>query len=453
VSILALMVLSYVLGAAVLHFNLPTSDYLQKAFIGARAWRERRAFSGSAPVSVSASPGVRVDEAEKTYDGFTLYTTTQGARATLIDMRGNVVHQWELPFGRAWPRADHVASPVPEERIHWFRCHLYPNGDLLAVYHAVGDTPYGYGLAKLDKSSNLVWAYAGNVHHDVDVGEDGTIYALTHQLVRRPPAGLGFVPGPYIADALVILSPEGEKLDTVGLLEAFRDSPHALALASIAEGPAPLGAVPPDGPLPRGVSRLAGPTPLPSIGEKGNVLHANSVKVLSRALAPKFPMFKPGQVLTSLRSLDTLAVLDPSARAVVWAARGLWRAQHDAEFLENGHLLVYDNLGSLKGTRILEYHPLTQAVPWAYANENATPFLALVRGTKQRLPNGNTLIVDPDSGRIFEVTRSKELVWECSLFAPESHGPPGYDPAITSARRYGPGELSFLKRRPRPGPD
>src|SRR5581483_3483288 len=121
-----------------------------------------------------------------------------------------------------------------DEQIHWFRCHLYPNGDLLAIYHVSGDTPYGYGLIKLDKDSHLLWAYAGNVHHDVDVGEDGTIYTLGQKLVSTPPPGLESLPCPLIADSLVVLGSDGRERQTIPILEAFRDSPYAgLLLASI----------------------------------------------------------------------------------------------------------------------------------------------------------------------------------------------------------------------------
>jgi hypothetical protein len=138
---------------------------------------------------------------------------------------------------------------------------------------------------------------------------------------------------------------------------------------------------------------------------------------------------------------------------VVWAAQGLWRAQHDPEFLPNGNLLVYDNLGSVTGSRVLEYNPRTQAVPWSYCDEDSAPFTAVQRGMKQRLPNGNTLIVDPEACRLFEVTRGKEVVWEIrSLSSPVAPGDPDFAPVITSARRYAPGELTFLKggRRARP---
>jgi len=430
-------------GAAVMFFELPLSDFLGKAFAGARAWHERGQ-SSIPPLPRDAADSeiqeITVDDAEKTYDGFTLYTTTEGARATLIDMRGTVVHRWELPFRRAWPQAPHIENPLPDEQIHWFRCHLYANGDLLAIYHAEGDTPYGYGLVKLDKDSKLLWAYANNVHHDLDVGEDGTIYTLTQKLeLKKPPANPEHLPTPYIADSFVVLSPEGRELENIPILEALADSPYALTLTSGNDFLRPM----------FNRARLTG-TPPPDTAMQPNLkkdlLHTNSVKVLSRTLAAKFPQFKPGQVLLSLRSLNTVAILDRPTRRVAWAAQGIWRMQHDAEFLDNGHLLLYDNFGSMRQTRILEYDPLTQAIPWAYSNEDSMFFNSLLRGMKQRLPNGNTFIVDPDNRRLFEVTRDKDLVWEC--FCPLPSVPqaqiPGSYP-LTGARRYSADELTFLK--------
>jgi hypothetical protein len=425
----------YFCGAAVMFFELPSCDFLNKAFAGAEAWYER----GRPTISVSpGEPGegrpakVTVDEAEKTYDGFTLYVTTEGTRATLLDMRAKVVHRWRLPFSRAWPQAPHVEDPLPDERIHWFHCYLYPNGDLLAIYHADGDTPYGYGLVKLDKDSKLLWAYAGRVHHDLDVAEDGTIYTLAQNVIHEPPAGLEFLPTPSLTDSLVVLSAEGRELETIPLLDAFAQSPYAPILDSITKHPATSDP---------GVDR-----PRTRTISKSDMLHTNSVKVLSRALAPKFPQFKAGQVLLSVRNLDTVAILDRPTRRVVWAAQGIWRVQHDADFLDNGHLLLYDNLGSMRrGTRILEYDPLTQAIPWHYGNERSLPFAAQFRGVKQRLPNGNTLIIDPDRRRLFEVTHDKELAWECVLPPFDSHGLPRKGHAVNGSRRYGADELTFLK--------
>jgi hypothetical protein len=437
-SILGLAGLCYVFGAAVMFFQLPSSDFLYQAFTGSKAWHERGKpeLNPFAPPDVEVREGVTVDRPGQTYDGFTLVTTTRGARAALVDMRGKVVHQWELPFSRAWPNPPHVQSPLGDEQVHWFRCHLFPNGDMLTVYQAENDTPSGYGLVKLNKDSQVIWKFEERVHHDLDVDERGTIYTLSHQLKTKAPTGLEYLPTPYVADSLVVLSPDGQKLASVSIEEAIRDSPYSLLLSTgIAEQATP-----------KDPARLKSSFEDLLQPAKGDLFHANSVKVLTEAYARKFPLFQAGQVLISLRSLNCLAVLDVAKRRVVWAALGPWRIQHDADFLDNGHLLVFDNHGWDKGCRVIEYDPVTQAMPWVYSAADSDPFHAGFRGMKQSLPNGNVLIVDPESRRLFEVTRGKEVVWEyfCPI-PPVAPNQQAATRAITGARRYNADDLIFMK--------
>jgi outer membrane protein assembly factor BamB len=173
-----------------------------------------------------------------------------------------------------------------------------------------------------------------------------------------------------------------------------------------------------------------------------DVLHANAVKVLSPRLAAAFPQFKPGQLLVSLRNLDAVAVIDPDAGKVVWAARGPWHAQHDPTFLENGRLLLFDNLGSPGRSRVLEYDPRTQAFPWVYPADGGRGFVSPIRGMCQRLPNGNTLVVNSVGGEAIEVAADGEVVWSVST-APVT---------LNRARRYAPDRLAFLKGGPRARP-
>jgi hypothetical protein len=420
-------------------FHLPSSDFLYQAFTGSKAWHERGKpeLNPFNPSEDEAQEGVTVDQPGRTYDGFTLVTTTQGARATLLDMRGRVIHQWELPFSRAWSSPHHVQNPLRDDQVHWFRCHLFPNGDLLAVYQAENDTPCGYGLVKLNKDSKPLWKYEDRVHHDLDVDERGTIYTLTHRLKTKAPAGLEYLPTPYVADSLLVLSPDGQKVASVPIEEAMRDSPYSLLMStSIAEQQE----------IPKNPARLISSFEALLQPAKGDIFHANSVKVLTQARGAKYPLFQAGQVLISLRSLHCLAVLDVRKRSAVWAARGSWRIQHDAEFLDNGHLLIFDNHGWDMGCRVIEYDPVTQAIPWFYSDADPSLFRAGFRGMKQRLPNGNTLIVDPDNRRLLEVTRGKEIVWEhfCP-FPPAAPSQQAGTRAITGARRYSAGELTFLK--------
>jgi hypothetical protein len=450
-SVLALMALCYMAGAAAMHFRLPFSGFFAKAFHGADQWLARRNVFVPPQASQFPQGEMIVDRRDFTCDGFTLCTTTGLAQATLIDMNGSVVHKWEMP-------ARHPLVPPAEARdsqsdtpLHWERCHLYPNGDLLAVCCAGGDTPYGYGLLKIDRDSRLLWGYSADVHHALDVGEDGRIYTLTQKMEGHVPPNFSQITAPYQNETLVVLSPEGRELTALPLLEAFHESPYLLPMLTSASWSFAPSAPP-------GVPMIPGagppPIPLPHLGmsrfqaKSGDILHANSVKVLSKEMAARFPLFKPGQVLVSFRNPGLIAVVDLERRAVVWAAKGAWQAQHDAQFLDNGRILLFDNLGDQAGARVLEYDPSTQAVPWWFAGENDAPFSAPFRGGVQRLANGNTLIVEPSS-RIMEVTASKEIVWQWRL-PPAKQAVPAEAPNITGARRYLPAELPFLDGRASP---
>ncbi|HJT76974.1 MAG TPA: arylsulfotransferase family protein [Gemmataceae bacterium] len=443
-SALGVAVLGYVLGAAVMVFGLPSSDLLGKALIGGRAWLERiRLPSPAADPNPARMARDGIDEPGKTFDGFTLYACASveapGARVYLVNMRRQVVHQWAVDFKEIWPVPPRLQGSGRDDLVCAFAAYLYPNGDLLVVLHSLESIVKGYGLVKLDKDSHVLWKYAAPTHHSVDVGEDGTIYAIQQQLVETVPTTPGQAPTPRLVDDLIVLSPKGELKKTVPILDALRGSRYAALLGSLERGGAHRA-------VPGGLTAAAFDEAL----LQQDVLHANSVRVLSHERAPRFPAFEPGQVLLSLRNLHALVVLDVGSGSVVWAARGPWEYQHDAEFLDNGHLLLFDNLGLSRGSRVLEYDPRTQAFPWSYSGEDGHPFYSSKRGMSQRLPNGNTLVVSSEGGEVLEVTRDKHVVWSL-LSPPDSHSATERR-FITLARRYGPDQLHFLKEGERARP-
>jgi hypothetical protein len=109
--------------------------------------------------------------------------------------------------------------------------------------------------------------------------------------------------------------------------------------------------------------------------------------------------------------------------------------------------LVEGEMGAPLGTwpntfrmfsRVLEINPMTKQIVWEYKQPKLSADLdedGLVLGNEklffsnlmsgaQRLPNGNTLITEADIGRIFEVTRSGEVVWEYApTWVPNIGGP------------------------------
>lgn len=314
--------------------------------------------------------------------------------AMLLDMQGRVVHRWHLPLSRVWRKPPHIASPNPDPMTRFIDVELFPNGDLLAVYHADNDTPYGYGMVKMDRDSNLLWALPLNAHHDLHVAHDGRIYGLTHRYTEDYARTVPHYKSPVLADAVVILSPDGRVEDHITLIEALRDTPYEQLLH------VPVSA---------------------SDDAKHDYTHANSVMRLEADIAPKFPLFRAGQLLVSLRNLDAIVVLDPGTRKVVWGARGPWKQQHDAQFTPQGRILIYDNLGYADGgstphSRILELDPADGAVTWYFTGAPATYFYSSFHGNLQRLPGGNMLLTESGEGnKVMEITPQGRVVWQWVL--------------------------------------
>ena len=139
-----------------------------------RCWRQRRSTTAPIPSGFwqperTEQSGVTAYDPARAVNGYTLYTSGEGQRAVLVSMTGEILHEWQLPFSAIWDDTASVKDPRPDSMIHYREAYLYPNGDLLAIYEAVGDTPWGYGLAKMDKDSRLIWKYLAGAHHDLGV--------------------------------------------------------------------------------------------------------------------------------------------------------------------------------------------------------------------------------------------------------------------------------------------
>jgi hypothetical protein len=271
----------------------------------------------------------------------------------------------------------------------------------------------------------VVWSHAANIHGDLDVGADGCICFLSQE-IDRDVRGAGAIPGLFVTDYVVLLSPLGKELRKISVLNAFRDSPFSVFLDQI-EGTTAEASSAPETP----------PDEVDSGGTKRNLLQTSSVKVLNPAQTAKFPAFKAGQLLIAIRELDTVAILDPVSAKIAWAARGAWQAPGDAEFLDNGNLLVFDTMGLATKWRVIEYNVQTQALPWSYSEETATS--PSHGGIAQRLANGNTFVFDARGGKILQVTPDKELVW----LGVSAHSREG--PYLSAVRMCDPAATVFLE--------
>ena len=420
VLVLAIAFLAFVAGSFLTFTGSFPANHLTDAFRGGLALLEKTTQYDTPYPSDFWQParteakGVTIYDPSRAFDGFTLYTSGHAQTAFLVSMSGEVVHEWQLPFSTVWDEGAAVQDPQPDSLIYFEKAHLLPNGDLLALYVAIGTSPWGLGLVRLNQDSEVVWKYLQQAHHDFDVGEDGRIYALTHEIRTDKVEGHEHLAPPRIDDYVVVLSADGEELKKVWLLGALANSPYASMLSTvpwyIAEG-------------------------------KGDYLHTNSIDVIEGDPAARLPFASAGQVLLSLREIGAIALLDLEREQVVWALRGPWLRQHDADLLADGHLLLFDNEGAYGGkSRILEFDPTTLEITWSYAGDDEHGFYSRVRSAQERLPNGNTLITESDGGRLFEVTAEGEIVWE--YLNPERGGEAGeLIPIVSWGQRIDPATL------------
>ena len=339
----------------------------------------------SAPDPHGNESGVLIHDKTRAFEGYTLYGPRTQPAAFLLNMDGSVAWQWQ-------------GAPDSEA---WVHIELLPDGSLLAN---VNDQY----VEKLDLNSRVLWRRELKAHHDLWVREN-VVWALDREV--------GVVPAvhesnPTIADKITLLDlDDGRVLREINLLEVLLNSPYSFLLRAVSNE-------------------------MFSQGESLDILHTNHVEVFDGALAGRSRIFREGNVLISMRNINTIAVFDPETLSIEW----IWGPsnltfQHHPTLLANGNFLVFDN--GLKQSRVLELDPIAQKVVWEYTNPT---FFSKTRGSAQRLPNANTLITESDTGHVFEVTPGGERVWEFSNPALDEQGNRA---AIWRATRFAADEICW----------
>jgi hypothetical protein len=299
--------------------------------------------------------------------GVNLIVSGHAPEAILIDMDGNQIHKWSCDAFRAWPG---ISFQNTDQHTFWRRAHLMKNGDMLAVFE-------GIGLIKLDKHSNLIWSRANGAHHDLYVARDGNIYVLTRKSHLNKKYNSE---KPILEDYVSVLDSTGREIRSISILEAIEKSNYAHILKKLKKW--------------------------------GDLLHTNTIELIETDAAGLLPEFKRGNVLISTYWLNFVGVIDMDKGAAVWGMSGLWEKQHQPTLLDDGTMLVFDNLGVDPWSRVLEIDPVSKTILWQYRGSEDEPFFTPTCGSCQRLSNGNTLITESDPGRAFEVTADKTIVWE-----------------------------------------
>jgi len=283
-----------------------------------------------------------------------------------------------------------------------------PDGRLMLLFGPRGDR-LGH-VAEFDWDGTLTWEYTpdGDPHHDFWPKPDGSVLLLCKSPVPREavekikdPARRALT---IYGDTIVEVSRKKR------VVWRWRQHEH---LDINQCNPIPAGRDWPGGPDNNTITDWT---------------HTNTVQSLpeNRWFDGGDERFRPGNVLISMRQLDTILIVDRKTDKVAWSYTGTFRGgmsgQHESVMIEKplpgaGNILVFDNgasphkdLAHTGRSLVIEVDPPAGQVVWFY--EDGHKFYSPFTSNCQRLGNGNTLILEAACRRLFEVTPKGKIVWE-----------------------------------------
>jgi hypothetical protein len=421
---LGVLGLAFAYGVAVGKYRFFPHDVINAAGDALQDWRDNwrhylQIRSRYLQPTARTAGGVTVHDPNAVAPGPVFLTFYRDGRfgASLLDREGRTLHAWDVAFSDAFPEPEHLDVVPPDFDVSIHGSELLPNGDVILSFGLLG-------AARIDRCSRVLWAVPAETHHSVDHLPDGDTLLVasrkrTAASARHPRLG----PGPagyFWEDTVLRVRPDGSVAEEVSVLDALYASGWQAVLFV---GSATDNGIRDDDPL-----------------------HLNDVDVLRAGMAGAFPMFEAGDVMLSLRNVNTVIVVDGRTWRVKWSMTGPFLMQHDPDFLPNGNILVFDNritgeTPRFGHSRVLEIDPDTREVVWSYQGTDEEPLYTDSGGAQQLLPNGNVLAVESRGGRVLEVARGSgnRIVWEYVNLQRE-----GLVGQISNAQHVVPDQLTFL---------
>jgi len=299
-------------------------------------------------------------------NGVNLFFTDKHAGAYLFDMTGKILHGF---------------IDKREEKLQWKLMEPYLNDDFLVLLE-------NYGMFRMDWDSNIKWVRVVPFHHDIAVGDNGDIYSIANLKILLP----AYCPNEPIYDnVLMIMTGQGEVKKGISFADMVARNKELFYAATH--------------PLEREYCYDE---------DAWDVFHANTVEVIDRDVYDgDKKLFGKGDVLFCIRHLNIIGVINIEKKEIIWYwGLGELEYPHHPSLLDNGNILLFDNGSRRKYSRVIEMDPRSGEIVWEYKGVPPESFFSADRGSAQRLPNGNTLIADSAEGRIIEVTKNGDVVWE-----------------------------------------
>jgi hypothetical protein len=349
--------------------------------------------------------GLRACDPERAFPGFTLFAPQSGGgKVYLIDLDGNVVHSWRMPY----PPGNY--GYLTEKGTLFYNAKIIEDSGRF-----ISRQPWKGGAAlECDWNGRVLWEVRQPDHHHDGIRlRNGNVLLvclaqLPQEIVAKVKGGMLGTEhdGQMYADYLVEMTTNGQVVWEWRSWEYL--DPETDCITAIQE-------------------------------RREEWTHGNGVAELPN-----------GDIVLSFRVISTVIIIDRKTGEIIWklGAPPL-SGQHAPSPLSNGNLLLFDNGPHrldhpMPFSRVIEVELATKQIVWKYQERREYEFFSPRISNAQRLPNDNTLICEGDFGRVFEVTSDGELVWEFvnPYFGEAPNGP---NNRVFRAYRYSADEVARAK--------
>jgi len=327
--------------------------------------------------SINRPTGLTFHRASMSTKGYTLLSPSSDKSAYLIDIDGRVVHQWTFDsidpgYGRLLDNGNLLMSgsdvtlpPPPEDEPTKapppFESHITRLGG------------YKTTLLEVDWNGNVVWEYHHRAqHHDfVRLPNGNTMVPVWVELseeLHKAVRGGHRLPRErlprLLSDDLVEVDSEGVEVRRIHIWELFDPVKD----------------------------------PIHPTKRRWEWTHTNGIDVN-----------EAGDIVFSARSNDRIGVIDGSTGELKFRYTET-HGQHHPTWVGDNLIQVFDNGSS--NSRVIEIDITSGDVTWEYKGAPVQQFFSNYISGADRLGSGSVLVCEGSSGRLFEVTRNCEVVWE-----------------------------------------
>lgn len=367
-------------------------------------------------IRTKKQPSEVIQNINQTQAGLSLVTEMAAEKtilAKIIDLNGKTVHEWDIDWFKIWPNPDHLPKNIvpkskPGTNIHGAL--VMDNGDLVFNFESKG-------LVRLNRKSEVIWRLPYLTHHSIHQHSDGNLWISGTKYQTKKVARLPHLIPPFYEETILEVSPEGKILKEWYVAEILRKNGY--------DGLLYMGSLNNENTIIQGDDRLLGKT---------DILHLNDIEPFPQEMEPG--IFEPGDVMVSLRNINTVFVFDTKSEEIKFISTGQFVRQHDPDFIDGDTISVFDNNNSSEPERkskITIVSAKDNSHEIFFAGSKDHKFYTRVMGKHQWLPSGNLLVTESMAGRGFEVDPQGNLVWEYINFVQ-----PGIVGVVAEVQRLSP---------------